>query len=524
MKVATVAEMRELDATAVERYGIKEELLMENAGLAACTLLRQALGIQGKRFAVLCGMGNNGGDGFVVGRRLLSEGASVKLLALGDPQKYRGAARLNMEIVSRLPIEVRRIDSGEQVAAELDEVDAVVDAIFGTGLTREVEGTYREVIERVNASNRMVLSLDIPSGISGDTGQIMGAAVKADFTVTFGLPKIGNLLYPGYEHCGRLYVTHISFPPPLYDGESLKTEINLPPPLPERDREAHKGRVGDVLFIAGASTYYGAPLLSALSLLKAGGGYSRLAAPVSIVPVIAGKGTEIVFAPQKETRSGALSLENRPALLKLVERVDMVVLGPGISLDEEAQQLACRLCEAIDKPLLLDGDGITAVCSDLDILRRRKAPTVLTPHPGEMSRLTGRPVSEINRNRVEVLRETCRDLRVAVVLKGAHSLIGYPDGKVYINMTGNAGMATAGSGDVLTGTIPAMLGQGLPFEQAVRKGVFLHGMAGDLAAEAKGEEGMTSQDVLEFLPAALKADREGLPPARWSRYGVLPGV
>lgn len=524
MKVSTVSEMRELDRTAVERYGIKEELLMENAGLAACTVVRQALGVEGKRFTVVCGLGNNGGDGFVVARKLLSEGAAVRVLILGDPEKYKGAARMNMEIASRLPLEVRRIESGEEAAAEFDQADAIVDAVFGTGLAREVEGRYREVIEQVNASSKTVLSLDIPSGINGDTGRIMGVAVKAEFTVTFGLPKIGNLLYPGYEHCGRLYVTHISFPPGLYEGENLKTEINLPPPLPPRDREAHKGRMGDVLFVAGASTYYGAPCFSALSLLKAGGGYSRLAAPASIVPVIAGKGAEIVFAPQKESASGALALENYPGLLGLAEEVDMVVLGPGISLDEEAQELARRLAGTIEKPLLLDGDGITAVCPDLDLVRRRKAPTVLTPHLGEMSRLTGRPVSEIDENKVEVLRNACRDLGAAVVLKGAHSLVGLPDGRVYINMSGNPGMATAGTGDVLTGTIPAMFGQGLSFEDAVRKGVFLHGMAGDLAARAKGEEGMTAQDVLDFLPAAVKADREGLTAEQREQYQGLSRV
>jgi hydroxyethylthiazole kinase-like uncharacterized protein yjeF len=347
---------------------------------------------------------------------------------------------------------------------------------------------------------------------------VMGRAVKADYTVTFGLPKIGNMLFPGYELCGKLFVTHISFPPIIYDTGSIKIEVNDPLLLPARNKNAHKGYFGEVLFIAGAASYFGAPYFAALSFLKAGGGYSRLAAPASITPFIANKGIEIVFVPQKETGSGSISLENRTDLLELSEKMDMVVLGPGLSLDEETRKLAMELTRDINKPLLLDGDGITALCNDLEIIKQRKTETILTPHMGEMSRITGISVTDIEASKIDILQRTARDLNSIIVLKGAHSLIGYPNEQVYINMTGNCGMATAGSGDVLTGTIAAMFGLGFSVRDAVRKGVFIHGFSGDLAAESKGEDGITAQDILECLPLAMKMDREGLDKDRRNRY------
>jgi NAD(P)H-hydrate epimerase len=268
--------------------------------------------------------------------------------------------------------------------------------------------------------------------------------------------------------------------------------------------------MGEALFIAGVAGYFGAPYFSALSFLKAGGGYSRLAAPQSMVSFIAQKGSEIVFVPQKETSAGSVALANKSRLIELSEKMDMVVIGPGLSLDPETRQLVCELVKTIKKPVLIDGDGITAVAGDLKIIKKRKAPTVLTPHLGEMSRITGKSVREINGQKIAVLQATVKELGAIIVLKGAHSLIGLPDERVFINLSGNSGMATAGSGDVLTGTIAAMSGLGLPLEDAVRKGVFMHGFAGDLAATEKGEDGITAQDILDYLPLAMKRDREGL--------------
>ena len=518
MRVSTISEMRALDRTAIEQYGIVEELLMENAGQAVYFVLLNEFGIKGRRFLVFCGLGNNGGDGFVVARKIHSNGGAVKVYVLGDPARFKGAAKVNLDIVSRFPIEVRRLESVETAESDIAHCDAIVDAILGTGITRNVEGLYHDMIECINRSGRTVFSVDIPSGVHGDTGQVMGTAVRADYTVTFGLPKLGNMIFPGYDLGGRLYVSHISFPPSMTNADSLKVEISSPLQLPARRKDAHKGDFGQVLFIAGAASYYGAPYFAALSFLKAGGGYSRLAAPRSITPFRANKGSEIVFLPQDETNAGSIALDNLSSLLELSQTMDMVVLGPGLSLEAETQQLARELAAAIEKPLLIDGDGITATCQDLQLVKNRKADTILTPHLGEMARITGMAVGEIEPNKVDVVQHTARELNVTIVLKGAHSLIGYPDERVFINMSGNPGMATAGSGDVLTGTIAAMLGLGLPLQDAVRQGVFVHGLAGDLAADDKGEDGITAQDILDYLPQAAKAVREGLDERLKDRY------
>lgn len=518
MKVSSISEMRGLDRTAIEKFGIAAELLMENAGQAVYFVLLKEFGIKNKKFLVFCGLGNNGGDGFVVARKIHSNGGAVRVFILGEPSKFKGAAKINLDIVSRLPIEVRQLESIASIKMDVSYCDAIVDAILGTGLTRNVEGLYRDVIELINESEKTVFSVDIPSGVHGDTGKVMGTAMKADYTVTFGLPKPGNMLFPGYDLCGKLYVSHISFPPSIYNADSLKVEINHPMKLPPRDKNAHKGDFGEVLFIAGAASYFGAPYFAALSFLKAGGGYSRLAAPRSITPFIANKGSEIVFVPQQETSAGSIALENKRALLELSQRMDMVVLGPGLSLEPETQQLARELAREIEKPLLIDGDGITALCQDLQIIKEREAETILTPHLGEMARITKMDVSEIDANKVDVLQRTTGDLNATIVLKGAHSLIGYSGERVFINMSGNPGMATAGSGDVLTGTIAAMFGLGLPLRDAVRQGVFVHGLSGDLAADEKGEDGITAQDILDYLPPAVKAVREGLSERLRERY------
>jgi hydroxyethylthiazole kinase-like uncharacterized protein yjeF len=508
MKVAKVDEMKALDRRATEEFGISQDILMENAGQAVYFVMLQELGIKDNKFVVFCGGGNNGGDGLVVARKIHSNGGEVKVFLFDDEAKFKGVARKNFEIVSRMPIEMSKVSSIDSVIAELLDCDAIVDAIFGTGLIREVNGIYKDVIQLTNESPSTVFSVDIPSGINGDTGEVMGVAVEADYTVTFGLPKIGTMLYPGHEHCGKLYVSHISFPPALYNSDSIKVVINNPVELPERVTDTHKGSYGKVLFIAGSSSYLGAPYFSALSFLKAGGGLSYLATPKSISQFIASKGSEIVFVPQKETPSGSIALENIDELLEFSQTVDMVILGPGLSLARETQELVQNLTPKINKPLLIDGDGITAIAEDLGKIKKREAPTILTPHLGEMSRIAKMEISEINKNKINVLQRTAKELNAVIILKGAHSLIGYPDGTVFVNVSGNSGMATAGSGDVLTGTIAAMRGLGLVLEDAVRMGVFIHGFSGDIAAVDKGEDGMTAQDMLDCLPETVKLYRE----------------
>ncbi len=508
MRISTVEQMHALDKRAIEEYGIEEKLLMENAAHALYFIILKHFGdVRNKKFVAFAGPGNNGGDAITLSRKLFSNGASVKIYLMSDPSKYRGAARMNYEIAKKIGIPMEKFE-GENalIRFEVERADAVIDGILGTGISRNVEGKYAEAIEIINTAAKMVFSVDIPSGINGNTGEIMGTAVRANYTVTFGLPKIGNVLYPGYEYCGNLYVSHISFPPANYEEETIKIFTNDPLPPPPRKKDGHKGTFGDVLFVAGARKYYGAPYFSALSFLKAGGGYSRLATAKSVVPFVASEGKEIVFHPLEETEEGSISYNAKGEIMDIAENVDFVVLGPGVSLNDRTQKLIIDLIESIEKPMLIDGDGLTALSKKIDVLEGKKN-IVLTPHPGEMSRLTGKLIGDILKNRIETAREFAMSYGTILVLKGAHTQIAMPDGRVYINLTGNSGMATAGSGDVLTGTIAAMYGLGFNIEEATRMGVFVHGFAGDIAAECKGEDGITARDIMESLPEAMRRMR-----------------
>ena len=455
----------------------------------------------------------------VVARKLTSSGGDVRVVVIGREERFKGIARKNYERALRMGVPITFITEDlEKLRMLLDWSEVVIDAIFGTGLSRKVTGFYRRAIEEINRSGKPVVSVDIPSGINGNTGEVMGVAVRAKYTVTFGLPKLGNIFYPGYEYNGELYVSHISYPPQLSDLGEIKVMINDLIPLPPRKRDGHKGTFGRGLFIAGAFGYFGAPYFSSMAFLKAGGGYSRLATPKSILPFIANKGSEVVYIPMDETEAGSIAMSNLEKIISLSELSDIVVIGPGVSLNPETKELMRMMVRVIDKPVVVDGDGLTAVSEDTEIIRRRTSPTILTPHLGEMSRLTGLRIDEISKNKIEVLRETVKEFNAIIVLKGAHSLIGYPDGTIYVNMSGNHGMATAGSGDVLSGKIAALYGLGLTINEAARIGVFIHGLAGDIAAEHKGEDGITAQDILNYLPEAMKMYRENLQMLREKYY------
>jgi ADP-dependent NAD(P)H-hydrate dehydratase / NAD(P)H-hydrate epimerase len=514
MKVASVSEMRKMDQTAVKKYGIDEILLMENAGNAVFFAIEKEIGIKENKFLILAGGGNNGGDGMVTARKLHSNGAEVNFLLLTDELKLKGITKKNFKILKKTGLSIKKKPNQKEIQKALKETDVVVDAMLGTGLSGEVKGIYKKAIELINKSGKKVVSVDIPSGINGDTGEIMGTAVKSYITVTFGLPKVGEINFPGYENTQKLYVSHISFPPELYNDKSIKTAVNQPLPLEERNADTHKGSFGKCLFISGAKKYLGAPYFSSMSFLKAGGGLSYLATPESISSSIGKKGKELVLLPQEETKAGSICKENLKDLIEFSKEVDFVVIGPGLSLDNETQDLVRSLIQKIKKPLLIDGDGLTALKDNLKILKKRKNLTVLTPHPGEFIRLFGGKIKETKTHRVKITQEKAKEYGCYIVFKGANSLIGCPDEKVFINLTGNPGMATAGSGDVLTGIIAAMF-KIVPgdtkekrFENAIRTGVFIHGLAGDLIAKEKGKDGITATDILNSIPQAIKKYRQ----------------
>ncbi len=527
MKIATVAQMRNLDKTAIEKYGISGPILMENAGEAAYYLIADELGgVTGLDVTVLCGGGHNGGDGLVVARKLHSMGARVQIFSLGNPEKFDDTVRPFYDMVTKIGIPVTLVPDETAlpaVAEAVADADVIIDALFGTGLSRDVGGRYAQVIEMINNSPALVFSIDIPSGIHGDTGQVMGVAVMADATITFGLPKPGNLIYPGYEYGGDLTVTHISFPPELTTGDDLHVATVPLPPMPERRGDAHKGSVGKVMFVAGASRYLGAPYFAAMAFLRAGGGLAYLATPESVAPFIAMKGNEIVLMPRRATPAGSLALDNLDDLLADSQEMAMVCLGSGVSLEPETQELVRSLVRQLDKPLLIDGDGLTALAADpKGLLQRRTAPTILTPHPGEMARLLGVSVREVQANRLQTALQAAQDWGATIVLKGPHTLIAHPDGRACFNLSGNAGMATAGSGDVLTGVIAGMhAALHFDFETAAGMGAFIHGLAGDLAADELGEEGVVAGDILASVPDAIRFYRENWQLIAGSHYGVI---
>ncbi|MEM3926378.1 MAG: NAD(P)H-hydrate dehydratase [Desulfurococcaceae archaeon] len=515
IKICSVDEMRKIDEEAT-KYGVDHFVLMENAGSAIYHLIASEIGVLNKKFLVIAGTGNNGGDALVVARRLYSAGGVVEVIIIGDPGKYREPARRNYEIAREMNIPMTTISSEADIGLlekSIRDSDVVVVGLIGIGLKGEISGLMRKAVELINnlGTGKIIISVDIPTGINGDNGKVCGVAIKSTYTVTFGMPKYGNVLYPGYQYCGKLYVSRLSYPPQLLDSDEIRTELNTPVKPPERVKWGHKGMFGKFLAIAGSRYYYGAPYFVSYSFLKAGGGYSRLAAPKSVVPYIAAKCNEVVYHPMEETDDGTLALRNMDKIMSIIEEhgVDIVALGPGVSLNQETQELVVNLVEAIQRPLIIDGDGLTAISRNPSVLKKKKTPIVLTPHLGEFSRITGLNIGEIQENPIGVLRKTAMELGIYIVLKGAHSLIAYPNGYIYVNMTGNPGMAKAGSGDILTGTIAAMYGIGFrDMGTAVRMGVLVHGLAGDLAAEEKGEDGITPSDILEYLPRAIRILRE----------------
>ncbi len=502
MRIGTAKDVRKLDSAVITDYGVPQSVLMENAALAARRVAAARWGIEGRGVLVVCGSGSNGGDGFALARLLYAKGAAVTVLMAGDPEKLQGAAAENYQTIRRLPLEILYSDE----TSDFSRYDYIVDALFGTGLSRAPEGRTASLIDALNRSSVPILSLDIPSGIDADTGEELGISIRADATVTFGIPKRGNLLYPGFTRGGRLYFSEISFPPEVAGDESLALSVNIPPPMAPRDPAGHKGSFGKVLIIGGSSDYRGAPTFAASAALKSGAGYARLAVPADIAPQIFSHVPEAVFLPIES--AGWLGAEHAADLLEQAASADAAVLGPGLSTRPESVRLARDFIPAAEAPLIVDGDGLTALAGHEELCRERTFPTVLTPHPGEMARLLGSSIKEVETRRVETALEAAERYGCLVILKGAHSIIASPMGRAWMNLTGNAGMGTAGSGDILSGLIGALAAQcgdkEEGFEEAVRLGVHIHGLAGDLAAEKIGEVGMTAGDILRALPEAFR--------------------
>ena len=525
MKVVTAHAMQEIDKQAIEEYGIPGLQLMENAGLCCVEEILTEFGLHG-HCVVVAGKGNNGGDGYVIARLLSLQGWSIKVIILADREQIAGDAAVELGKLPASALDFCTVEGQLTTlhGEELLQADIIVDALLGTGLRSDVGGIYLEAIMLMNASGRPVVSVDIPSGIHGTTGRVLGDAVRAYVTVTFAFAKLGHVLYPGAEYTGRLVVADIGIPAQVMaavTGYVFSNADSIRPLLHHRDRQAHKGHFGHCLIIAGSTGKTGAASLSANSAVRAGSGLVTLAVAESIHPVLELKTTEAMTVPLPDSGSGHLTNNAFPAIEKLLADKDAVAIGPGLDRRPGTFALVQNLVEHVLLPMVIDADGLNAVAEDITVLKRKKSTQViLTPHPGEMSRLLGTSIPDVDAIRISSAQEFARTHGVYLVLKGARTIIASPEGNAAINGSGNPGMASGGMGDVLTGIIVSLLGQKYDAWDACRLGVFLHGLAADMVAAEKGEIGITASDVIEKLPFAYNKLCTGTPVVEPGRCSV----
>jgi len=507
LPVVTPDEMKAIDRIAIEDVGIPGHVLMENAGRGAFSVIEELTGsVVGKRALVFSGRGNNGGDGFVVARYLHTRAADVTVYLLAKKPDVSGDARTYMEVAEKLAIEVVEVTHEKQIVdieKDLEDADIIVDALFGTGFKGEVNGIARAVIELLNESAAFIISIDIPSGVSGADGSAGDISVEADATATMCLPKIGLVLYPGRAQCGQIWLVDIGTPPSIIHdrdiGALLVDDFDLLSILPWTPPDAHKGTCGRALVIAGSRGMTGAAALTSLSALRAGAGLVFLGIPATLNSILEEKVTEVITRPLPDAGSGAFAATALDEIVPLLDQVDALALGPGLSTHPETAALVRSLTEHLTLPAVIDADGLNNLASSSELLKGHEN-LVITPHPGELARLLGTTIDDIQRNRIDAARSTARDLGVVVLLKGAPTVVAAPSGPAWINTTGNPGLASGGTGDVLTGIIAGLLARGLEADEAAVAAAYLHGLAADLAACEGSEDSLIAGDVLDQLP------------------------
>jgi hydroxyethylthiazole kinase-like uncharacterized protein yjeF len=523
VKVVTPGQMSEIDRVSICRYGIPGVVLMENAALRVVEELDTDLaGLRGKTIVMFAGKGNNGGDVFAAARHLVSKGAKVCVYMLAEKDSIKGDARINLNILEQIGAEVNELSahsSMDTVKSVLQNADAVVDGIFGTGLNKGVTGLAYDAINLINDSDRWVLAVDIPSGLNGETGKVMGACVKANKTVTFGLPKLGLVVHPGCEYAGELVTADIGIPKAavmsVKPGIELLDEEYVSGLMPLRYKNSSKGDYGKVLIITGSTGMTGAGALSGRSALRTGAGLVNLGVPSALTGIYDSLLEEAVTIPLEDRGAGVLSRDSLRQIEEYMKGKSVIAVGPGLSVNGDIVELTAGIIQKAEAPLVLDADALNAVSRDISVLKSLRSQAVLTPHPGEMGRLMGISAREVQENRIETAEELSRRWNVVTVLKGSRTVVALPDGTKFINTTGNSGMATGGSGDVLTGIIAGLIAQGLTPSDAAAAGVYIHGYAGDRAAFNKGEHGMTAGDIADELPYVIKELAE-----KRSLYGI----
>ena len=508
LKVATAQDIRELDSRATSIYGIPEIILMEHAAMAVQKSLCMHWEKDFDEVLILCGSGNNGGDGLALARILNAAGMAVHVFITGSVDKLHSSSLQNYCMAEKSGIVISHCRNPEgrrefgKALSDSGKERVIVDAMLGTGLARDVGSFLSDIIQSVNVSPWPVLAVDVPSGICPDTGALRGTAVRADATISLSLLKRGNLLFPGVEYHGCLYYSSIGLPPAVSSGMDIPLELNTVPCLGAQPADGHKGNCGRIFFVGGSSAYRGAPVFAARAAFLSGCGYVTMAVPDVVADVLVSAIPESVILDTG--CKSMLDVEAVPMILKESEKADVVILGPGLSEAPGAAALALRIIAEVPTALVVDGDALTALAGKHELSRDRDHPTYLTPHPGEMARLLNCSVAEVQADRVEAALRVAREYDSCVVLKGACSVIAEPSGKAWLNLTGNVGMATAGSGDVLAGILGALCCQMEDGTAALRAAVYIHGLAGDQARGRLGSRSVTASGIIDELGRAFQ--------------------
>ena len=508
MKIALAKQMREIDKKAIDEYGISEIVLMENAGRRVAEAVFRLLDTASKKsICVLAGSGNNGGDALVAARYLSNLGARIKVFLIGNKNHRTDSLSAQMKILRTMGIELQVLESDrawDRLQVTLRFADAIIDGILGTGFTGQLRPSVLRLVRLVNSTNKPVISIDVPTGVDADSGQVGEAAILAACTMSLGLPKVGHYICPGASYVGELMVDDIGIPTQLLSDDIHQTVIDdelATTLLPARPKDSYKGSVGKILVIAGSRGMTGAASLASKAALRAGAGIVTLAVAESLNPIFEVKLTEVMTVPLPEIKVGIIGGDKAISqILTLVEKFDAVLIGPGLGREKETMDLVQKIAETIDKPLIFDADALYAYNGRADALKLCKQMPILTPHLGELAALLGTNIDDLRKNLIESVRKAAQDFRAILVAKCECTIIAYPNGEVFVSALGNEGMATAGCGDVLAGTIAGLMKQ-TPF--APIAGVYLHGTAGDMAFSTEGD-GLLASDVLKNIPLAIK--------------------
>lgn len=526
MRIVTPTQMLTIDEFTINKTGIPGIVLMENAAIGVINKIEENFGdVLGISICVVAGLGNNGGDAFAIARHLFNKGSNITVFLVGKADKLKGDTLINYTILQNMGItvtELSHITTFEYFKKSIKDSKILIDGLFGTGLNKDITGTFQQVIELINSRENtgvFVISLDIPSGINGESGKVMGIAVKSDLTVTFGLIKQGLLLHPGYIYAGKVDVCDISIPEYILKQLELKRHFSqaedIAKFIPKRRNDSHKGDYGKVLIITGSKGMTGAGCLTGMSVLKSGAGISYIAVPTSLSSIYNIAAIECIVISLEEN-DGILSANCIEQIKPWLAKVDSVVIGPGLSTNESISAIVENVIISSPVPVIVDADAITAISKDLDVLKKKRSVVILTPHSAEMARLIKSTSEKVNENRINFAMDFAKEYGVIIVLKGYRTIIAGANGEMWINSTGNSGMATAGSGDVLAGIIAGFVSQRFSVKENILvdyldilektvAATYIHGLCGDLAAAELGPHGMIAGDILSRIPLAIKS-------------------